>query len=69
METFLEVLNSCLTKQQVKVLRVALKQDAEVYFYGTGLGKSFLTEILVNAGYKVDEPGNQPGRRAHPNVI
>lgn len=57
METFLKVLDSCLTEEQVKTLRFALKANAKVYFYGHGLGKSLITEALRNAGFDADEPG------------
>lgn len=60
MEVFMRVLNSCLTEKQIDVLRYALKIKAKVYFYGHGLGKSLLAEVLTNAGFEADEPGTRP---------
>lgn len=59
MELFFKVLNDILTEKQIEVLRFALKTGAKVYFYGHGLGKSLLTEVLTNAGFAADEPGTR----------
>lgn len=59
MDIFLKVLDSCLTEKQIPVLKCALKEGVKVYFYGHGVGKSLLAEILNNAGFTADEPGTR----------
>lgn len=56
---FIKVLRDCLTDEQIEVLRCALKAGAKVYFYGHGLGKSLIAEVLCHAGYQADEPGTR----------
>lgn len=56
---FIKVLRDCLTDKQIEVLRCALKAETKVYFYGHGLGKSLLAEVLCQAGYQADEPGTR----------
>ncbi len=58
-ETFLKVVNSCFTENQVKILKLALRTGVNVYLYGHGLGKSLLAEAFQNAGYAVSEPGEK----------
>ncbi len=59
MDIFLKVVNSCFTKKQIPVLKLALRSGAKVYLYGRGLGKSLLAEAFQNAGYAVSEPADR----------
>ncbi len=60
MDTFLKIINSCFTEEQIPVLKLALRSGAKVYLYGRGLGKSLLAETFRNAGYAVLEPADCP---------
>ena len=51
-----EFLEQILEKEQIRVLKYALKVRAQVHFYGTGLGKSTIAEVLTYAGYQATEP-------------
>lgn len=55
--TWDKFLNDLLTKEQILVLREALRVNAKVYFYGKGLGKSVIAEVLQSFGYRASEPG------------
>lgn len=59
-----DFLNSILTEKQIEVLRYALKVNAKVYFYGEGLGKSTIVNVLKSLGYTATEPGEMPDRYA-----
>lgn len=58
---WLNFLNRILDEKQVDVLRLALKLNAPVHFYGTGLGKSIAVEALSAAGYNVSDPAELDG--------
>ena len=60
-ETFLKVIDSCFTENQIPLLKEALRTGTKVYLYGRGLGKSLLAETFQNAGYDVSEPGDWTG--------
>lgn len=61
MLTFLKVINTCFTEDQIPILRQALKSGVRVYLYGRGLGKSLLAEVFRNAGFIISEPGERLG--------
>ncbi len=60
MMTWGEFLNDLLTKEQILVFKEALRVNAKVYFYGTGLGKSVIAEVLQSFGFRVSESGMYP---------
>ena len=53
---WLDFINSRLDEKQVEVLRQALKVKAPVHFYGYGLGKSILADILTEMGFIATAP-------------
>lgn len=55
--TWEEYINSVIDKKDLPNLKTALKNNNYVYLYGFGLGKSTLCNTLINAGYRVSEPG------------
>lgn len=57
---WLDFLRSILDEKQIGVLRNALKLKANVYFYGGGLGKSTIANVLKDLGFEVSEPGMVP---------
>lgn len=55
--TWDKYIKSIIDKKDLYNLKTALKNNDFVYLYGTGLGKSTLSSILIDAGYRVSEPG------------
>lgn len=55
-KTWEEFIHLILNEKQVKVLKYALQNDARVHFYGTGLGKSTVADLLFNLGFNVTAP-------------
>lgn len=64
-----EFLNQLLDKKQIEILRCALKLKAPVHFYGIGLGKSTICDVLTALGYKASDPGYLNGGAAGPNGV
>lgn len=54
--TWEEFINLILNEKQVQVLKYALKIDARIHFYGYGLGKSTVADLLFNLGFNVTAP-------------
>ena len=63
---WVDFLHQILDERQVKVLQFALKTKAPVHFYGVGLGKSTIVEVLNAAGYKATAPEDVSGGAAGP---
>ncbi len=59
MDTFLKIIDSCFTENQIPILKQTLRSGTKTYLYGHGLGKSLLAEAFRNAGYDVSEPGDR----------
>lgn len=56
---FRSYLESMLNKEQLNNLRFALNHDLRVHFYGSGLGKSELANLLKKEGFdNVSESGD-----------
>ncbi len=60
-KTWNEFLNELLEKKQILAFKDALKADAKVYFYGSGLGKSVIVDVLQSFGYEASEPSMYTG--------
>lgn len=55
--TWNDYINSLIDTKDIPALKEALRNKQIVYFYGAGLGKTTLCNILLSAGYKALEPG------------
>lgn len=54
---WLDFLSETLEEKQIEVLKFALKIGANIYLYGSGLGKSTIAYTLSALGYNVSDSG------------
>ncbi len=60
-KTWSEFLNELLEEKQILAFKDALRTGAKVYFYGSGLGKSVIVDVLQSLGYEASEPSMHIG--------